>query len=85
MTFEEMDAVTKKELWQRFIKTGRVSDYLAYTKAQEQSFLAPQPGEDLSAEFAQSFFDVPADAKEKDVQDNDDTNGWDRAPGTGDQ
>lgn len=56
-----MDSMTKKELWQRFIKSGRVSDYLAYAKAQENDFAPTFPREDLSAEFAEEFinnFDV---------------------------
>ena len=29
--------MTKKELWQTFLKTGRISDYIAYERAREDA------------------------------------------------
>lgn len=71
--------MNKKELWQRFIKTGRVSDYLAYTRAEKQTF-APRPTEDLSAEFAAEFLDMPPLQKRKDETIHDDPDERDRDP-----
>ena len=70
--------MTKKELWQRFIQTGRISDYLAYSKAPARDFSPPDLGEDVSAEFAQEFInnfdsDFPAmPPGEKEPSSNDD-------------
>lgn len=72
--------MTKKELWQRFIKTGRVSDYLAYTKAQQSAFQPEAMPQDLSTEFAEAFFDLNAPAQRKDENDHDLSDGRDRHP-----
>lgn len=47
--------MNKRELWENFIKTGRVSDYLKYKKAQEK------PAFDIEdnnmTEFSQELFE----------------------------
>lgn len=47
--------MTKKELWQRFMKTGSVADYLEYKKARDESASPNYYDEDVSAEFAEEF------------------------------
>ena len=56
--------MNKKELWKRFMKTGRISDYLAYQRARDREdngdFSAMFSSE-LAEEFAQNFDnDFPA-------------------------
>lgn len=56
--------MTKKQLWQTFLKTGRVSDYIAYERAREdapaQDIRNVYP-EELAEEFQQNFdSDFPA-------------------------
>lgn len=47
--------MTKGELWENFIKTGSVKDYLKYKKAEEKAFY--DKDEDLLTEFSEEFFD----------------------------
>jgi len=42
--------MTKKELWQTFLKTGRVSDYIAYERAREDA-----PAQDIRNVYPQEF------------------------------
>ncbi len=56
--------MTKKELWQTFLRTGRISDYIAYERAREdapaQDIRNVYPQE-LAEEFIQNFdSDFPA-------------------------
>lgn len=46
--------MTKKQLWEVFIKTGRVSDYLKYKKAEER--LDFDSSEEIMTEFSEEFF-----------------------------
>ena len=45
--------MNKKELWQVFMKTGRVSDYLNYKNARDEE--RPCERDELSEEFAEEF------------------------------
>lgn len=45
--------MNKKELWQVFMKTGRVSDYLNYKNARDEG--RPFERDELSEEFAEEF------------------------------
>ena len=49
--------MTKKELWRKFMKTGRIADYLAYQRAKEQpeTPLESLFSEELADEFIQNF------------------------------
>ncbi len=49
--------MTKKELWRKFMKTGRISDYLAYQRSKEVASepLASAFSEELADEFIQNF------------------------------
>ncbi len=42
--------MTKKELWQTFLKTGRISDYIAYERAREDA-----PAQDIRNVYPQEF------------------------------
>ena len=42
--------MTKQELWQTFLKTGRVSDYIAYERAREDA-----PAQDIRNVYPQEF------------------------------
>lgn len=42
--------MNKRELWGNFIKTGKVSDYLKYRKAEREGFDLPD------TEFADEFY-----------------------------
>lgn len=44
------DTMTKKELWQIFMKTGRVSDFLNYKNASDD-----EADTELTEEFAEEF------------------------------
>jgi hypothetical protein len=46
--------MNKKELWDVFMKTGRVSDYLKYTKASQGNYEGESPWEE-QAEIAEEF------------------------------
>ena len=46
--------MNKKELWDVFMKTGRVSDYLKYTKAIQSSYDGDATWEE-QAEIAEEF------------------------------
>ncbi len=46
--------MTKKQLWEIFMKTGRVSDYLRYQKAEER--LDFEGSEEIMTEFSEEFF-----------------------------
>ncbi len=47
--------MTKWELWEVFMRTGRVSDYLKYKKAEERP--AFDNSEEIMTEFSQEFFE----------------------------
>lgn len=47
--------MNKRELWEVFMKTGRVSDYLKYKKAEERPVF--DINEDDMTEFSGEFFD----------------------------
>ncbi len=66
----------KKELWKIFMKTGKVSDYLNYKNARDESEV-PFDSESFSEEFAQEFInnfdsDFPAMEKRSDAEYSDD-------------
>ena len=42
--------MNKKELWQTFLRTGRVSDYIAYERAREDA-----PAQDIRNVYPQEF------------------------------
>ena len=42
--------MTKKELWQTFLRTGRISDYIAYERAREDA-----PAQDIRNVYPQEF------------------------------
>lgn len=42
--------MTKKELWQTFLRTGRISDYIAYERAREDA-----PAQDIRNMYPQEF------------------------------
>ena len=42
--------MTKKELWQTFLRTGRISDYIAYERAREDA-----PAQDICNVYPQEF------------------------------
>ncbi|MGN1418964.1 MAG: hypothetical protein ACI4W6_06525 [Acutalibacteraceae bacterium] len=68
--------MTKKELWQIFMKTGKVSDYLNYKNARDIENLTDLEDEEISDEFAQDYInnydsDFPARGEEyEDVDQN---------------
>ncbi len=47
--------MTKRELWEAFMRTGRVSDYLKYKKAEERPAFDYQ--EDNLTEFSEDLFE----------------------------
>ena len=47
--------MTKKELWNKFMKTGRISDYLAYQRAKDLPPLESAFSDELAEEFIQNF------------------------------
>ncbi|MGN0468738.1 MAG: hypothetical protein ACI4GY_08455 [Acutalibacteraceae bacterium] len=68
--------MTKKELWQIFMKTGKVSDYLNYKNARDVENLTNLEDEEISDEFARDYInnydsDFPAHGEEyEDVDQN---------------
>lgn len=44
--------MNKKELWQKFMKTGKVTDYLDYKNAKETPDIFSEYDEEASDEFA---------------------------------
>lgn len=46
--------VTKKQLWEVFMKTGRVSDYLKYKKAEDR--IDFDGSEEIATEFSEELF-----------------------------
>ena len=59
VSFVRGESMNKKELWDVFIKTGRVSDYLKYTKAVQGSYDGDTTWEE-QAEIAEEFLgDLP--------------------------
>lgn len=44
--------MNKKELWQVFMKTGKVSDYLNYKNARDSESFPPYEDEEIAEEFA---------------------------------
>ncbi len=51
--------MNKRELWEAFIKTGSVRDYLKYKKAEERPLFDNR--EDNLTEFSQEFFEEVPD------------------------
>ncbi len=47
--------MNKKELWKIFMKTGKVSDYLNYKNARDNTLTAAFPDAEFSQEFSQEF------------------------------
>ncbi len=47
--------MTKGELWENFMKTGSVKDYLKYKKAEERALY--DKDEDLMTEFSEELFE----------------------------
>ena len=47
--------MNKRDLWEAFIKTGRVSDYLKYKRAEERP--AFDKSEEMMTEFAEEFIE----------------------------
>ncbi|MGN0486822.1 MAG: hypothetical protein ACI4GB_06270 [Acutalibacteraceae bacterium] len=43
--------MTEKELWEVFMKTGRISDYLSYRRARDQARYDSDGLSELSEEF----------------------------------
>lgn len=67
--------MTKKDYWQIFMKTGKVSDYLNYKNAKEEEDAFPPFDEEVSDEFAVDFInnfdsDFPALEEYEDVDQN---------------
>ncbi len=46
--------MTKRELWEVFMRTGRVSDYLKYKKAEDR--FAVDNSEEIMTEFSREIF-----------------------------
>lgn len=60
----------RNKLWNKFLKSGKVSDYLAYSKAEQHEEL------DLySNEFAEEFYFEQLDLERDDYADKDDWSG----------
>lgn len=49
--------MNKNELWQIFMKTGKVSDYLNYKNARDEQVLPVYEDEEFSDEFAADYND----------------------------
>ncbi len=47
--------MNKKELWQIFMKTGKVSDYLNYKNARDEQGFPLEDDEEISEEFALDY------------------------------
>lgn len=69
--------MNKKELWQIFMKTGKVSDYLNYKNARDSESVTRLGDEEFSDEFSDGSInnydsDFPAsDGKGKEYEDAD--------------
>lgn len=64
--------MTKKDLWRKFMKTGRISDYLAYQRAKEEPSQTLESAftEEMADEFIQNFdVDFPAVPPQKSTVD----------------
>lgn len=59
--------MNKNELWQIFMKTGKVSDYLNYKNARDEAVFPVYDDEEFSAEFATDY----DDNSDLDFQDDD--------------
>lgn len=58
----------KNELWNIFLKTGKVQDYLAYSKAENNL-------QEYSSEIAQEFFSEDFELERKNYANQDDWRG----------
>lgn len=47
--------MNKKELWKKFISTGRVSDYIEYKKARDREAVSALFDNEVTTEFAEEF------------------------------
>ena len=52
-----MSAMNKNELWQIFMKTGKVSDYLNYKNARDEQVLPVYEDEEFADEFVSDYHD----------------------------
>lgn len=59
--------MNKNELWQIFMKTGKVSDYLNYKNARDEQVLPVYEDEEFSEEFA-SDYDDNSDKEFSDIE-----------------
>lgn len=68
----------KKELWRKFMRTGKVSDYLNYKNATEFADDLPVYDDEFTEEFSREFAnEIDLDFPSSEVHDDDYENGWD--------
>ncbi len=61
--------MNKNELWQIFMKTGKVSDYLNYKNARDDTVFPIYEDEEFSDEFAPDYNSPDSDFPQVDEED----------------
>lgn len=77
LNFRTVIFVTRKELWQIFMKTGKVSDYLNYKNAKDTAtpgfpaYDSEEMAQEIAADYINNFGrEIPADEEYEDDHQN---------------